>query len=632
MKKYIYLLSVLLISFFTSCDYNERNFEGFDDAIKPTDIKKIDYAIEPSDITNIISALRANKTHADSVMATALNTDKMFSAAAPPDILIPYALTKNFYSADKTSTANVTYQYKEGRSAYLTKLSQPIYTLTNTDYQLVWGSDYAAALTPSKSPNTEIPRILSADFPNAVEGDYKSVEYNYSTEEPTISQVEVKYLSADFEGIASGSGVATALDGWINKDLKGSIFWQTRSYSGNQYTQVSANNSKTENEAWLISSKVDLTQAISPKFSFFVTAGYYNAPCLSVMISENFNGTEAGIASATWIDVTSSFTLPTEPASGYGTLASAGEMDFKAYVGKKVYVAFKYVGNGIDNSATTTFQIDNVKISEVKTAMSVKSTEKQDAIFQFTNGKWAPAPSSIIILQPKDYITMGINYLGTSTAPNYIPQYLEQKFPYAQEGATYAVVYKSSSGNMYYADEYVLKSKVWKPNSFVVEKTDQFVVSNTGWVFDPTLYVIMAKGKNPTDDYMMLVNYVKVEHSNIPKIINSYGDAEFYYGANANYGNISIREVDRSIDPAYPISGTAEEKQNFLNQRTQEGLAILLSLKYPSAKQQVSGIDQFAYVTTNIYDGTVPSPGVSRTYKYQCVGENPSKWEYISVE
>ncbi len=629
MKKYIFLLSIVVAGLFTACDYNEKNFPGYEDLSKPVNIAKYDYTILPGDITIIVNALNAKKTPADSAMAKTLNADKMFSDAAPAATLVPYVLTNKFYSADKTSSANVTYQYKEGRSATLTKLSQPIYTLTTNDYKLVWGTNYVEALTPAKAPNTEIPKVLAADFPNAVEGDYKSVEYNYSTEEPTVSQVEVKYLSADFEGIASGTGVATALDGWINKDLKGSIFWQTRAFSGNQYSQVSANNSKTENEVWLISSAVDLKQAISPKFSFFVTAGYYNAACLSIMVSENFNGTETGIKTATWTDITNKFTLPTGPASGYGTLASAGEMDFKAYAGKKVYVAFKYVGNGIDNSASTTFQIDNVKISEVKSAMSVKSTVKQDAVYQFTSGKWAPAPSSIIIIQPSDYTTMGVTYLGTTTAVNYIPQYLSQKLPYAQEGAVYSVVYKSGSGNAYYADEYTFTGGNWKVNSFVETLTSQFVVSNTGWVFDPTLYVTMQKGKNPTDDYMMMVLYVKTQpyYTANPALVSSYGDSEYYYGFSGNYGNISLRESDRIKDTTFPSSGSAAEKSAFFTQRTQEGLGIYLSLKFPTATPQVSGIDVYAFVTTNIYDGATT---VTKVFKYQCIGDK--KWKYISDE
>ncbi len=632
MKKYIFLLSVIITGLFTACDYNEKNFPGYDEMSKPTNVAKYEYTILPGDITTIVNALYAKKTPADSAMAKTLNTDKMFSDAAPAETLIPYVLKSKYYSADKTSSANVTYNFKQGRTDYLAKLSQPIYTLTTNDYKLVWGDDYVEALTPSKSPSVQIPIILAKDFPNAKEGDYKSVEYNYSLEEPTTNQVEFSYLSTDFEGIAAGTGVATAINGWINKDVKGSIFWQTRAFGGNQYSQVSANNSKTENEVWLISPKVDLAQAISPKFSFFVTAGYYNADCLTILISENFNGTESGISSATWTDVTNKFTLPTGPASGYGTLASAGDMDFKGYAGKKVYVAFKYTGNGIDNSKTTTFQIDNVKISELKTAKSVKNTIKQDGVFQFTSGKWATAPSNILIVQPADYTIMGVTYLTAATAPNYLPQYLSQKYPYAQQGTTYAVVYKSGTGNTYYADEYTFNAGKWAPNTFIETRIDQFVVSDSGWVFDPTLYVTMKKGKAETDDYMILVNYVKtvIQPTNptkYSKIVNSYGDSEYYYGASGNFGNMSLRNADRLNDPDYAALTTDADKQAFLNKRVQEGLGVYLTLKYPTSTPQVSGIDVYAYVTTDIYNGASTTPTI---FKYQCIEANPSKWQYIS--
>ncbi len=635
MKKYLYILTVIILGIVTACDYNEKNFPGMEDDAEPTNVAKYEYTIQPTDINTIVKALNAKKTHADSVMANTLSADKMFSDAAPAEDLIPYVLTAKYFAVDKNASALVTYQNKEGRYDDLVKLSQPAYTLTTNDYKLVWGENYVNALTPSKSPDVEIPKILAIDFPKPNDGDFKNVEYNYSFEEPVIDQVLFDYLSADFEGIAAGSGVKTEINGWINKDLKGSIFWQTRVFSGNQYSQVSSNNSKTENEVWLISPAVDLAQAVSPKFSFYVTAGYYNAACLSIMVSENFNGTEAGISSASWTDITNKFTLPTGPPSSYGTLASAGEMDFKGYAGKKVYVAFKYVGNGIDNSASTTFQIDNVKISELKTAMSVKNTVKQNAIFQFTAGKWNPAANTIIVLQPADYTTMGVSYLGTSVAANYIPQYLSQKLPYAQEAAVRTVVYKSGSGNTYYADEYAMLSGIWTPNTFVVTKTDQFVFSGydqSGWVFDPTLYVTMVKGKNPTDDYMMVVNYVikNYEASN-PALINSYRDAEYYYGFSANYGNISLRDIDRMKDLTYAALTTTEEKQAYMKERTEEGLAVYLSLKFPEAQRQVSGFDVYAYVTTAIYDG---SSTLNYIFVYQCIesgnSSQASKWKYIS--
>ena len=634
MKKYLSLLLAIVVGF-ASCDYNEENFPGLEDASKPTNVAKYQYEITAADIAAISSALLAKKNHNDSIMANALKSDNMFSDIAPASTLIPILLTSKYYTVDKGSSANVTYQYKEGKTEELNKFSQAAYILSNADYQSVWGDDYVSALTPEQSPTAKIPSILATNFPDAVDGDYKIVEYNYSEDEPMVSNVDFDHFLADFEGIASGSGTPVALNSWLNVDLKGTRAWECRAYSGNQYAQVTANNSGSENENWLITSQIDLTETTSPDFTLDVTAGYFNEAGLTILVSENFDGTQAGIATASWTDVSSKFTLPDGPASGYGTLGSAGKMDFSAYAGKKVYVAFVYNGDGradADPKKTTTYQIDNVRIVEGKVAMSVESSVKQYTVFQFASNKWVPAGNTIMMLQPEDYTAMGVSYLNAATAANYLPVFLAKKFPYAQEGAVHTVVYKNASGNSYYADEYVLTGGVWTLNAFIITNTDQFIFSGvdvSGWVFDPTLYVTLQKGKNPTDDYMMMVLYVKDKYAGAtPALINSYGDTEYYYGFNANYANITLRESDRLRDPDFAALTTPEEKIAYFDQRTKEGLGIFLSLKFPEATPQVAGIDVFALVTAAIYDGPTT---INTTYKYQCVEANPSKWEFVEI-
>lgn len=630
MKKYIYFSLLALLGFFTACDYNDKNFEELDELSKPVDVSQYEYEVTAGDITTIIvKALNANKNREDSAMATRLNADKTFSDLAPAATCIPYLLASKYFTADKGASANVTYEFKTGRTDYLAALSKPSYILTDKDYQSVWGKDFVAALTPEKDPEREIPAILSKNFADTGEGEYKIVDYYYSAQEPEYDMVEVSYLSEDFEGYPSGSGVAVAIDGWINKDVKAGLFWQTRAFSGNQYAHISANNSKAENDVWLITRQIDLTDASEPEFTFDVTAGYYNADCLSILVSENFDGTEAGIASATWTDISSRFNLPEGPASGYGTLGTAGTMDFSAYAGKKVYIAFHYVGNGTDNSATTTFQIDNIKLSEVKIAMSVESPARRYEAYQFTNNKWTKAASSIVVVQPEDYAEMGQNYLNSSIAPNYLPKFLAKKFTYAQAGMSKTVVYKSSN-SANYADEYTLTEKEqWEVNSFVEKKKDQFVFSGydqKGWVFDPTLTVTMVKGKGESDDYMMVVNYViKNYESTNPSLINSYRDSEYYYGFSANYGNISLRETDRLKDTTYAALTTDEEKKSYFRERTLEGLGVYLSLKYPGQVAQVSGLDVFAVVTCAIYNGSTTY--YENTFKFQCLGND--QWEFV---
>lgn len=630
MKKNINILFVSLFLIFQACDYNEHNFEGLDDMSKPTNVSQYEYVITADDIAVIAGAMKANKNAADSAMAKQLETDKMFSDLAPASVCIPYLLSSKYYTVDKNSSANVSYEFKHGRTPYLAALSTPNNILTDKDYQLVWGKNFVSALTPEKAPNTEIPKILKENYPDAKEGDYKIVDYYYSAEEPEYDIVEVAYLSEGFEDYPSGSGVAVEIPGWINKDLNASLFWQCRSYSGNSYAQISANKSGAENDVWLIMREIDLSEAVEPKFTFDYTSGYYNADCLTVLVSDNFNGTEGGVKSANWTDVTSNFTFVNGTATGYGTLTNVGTMDFSSYAGKKVYIAFHYRGNGIDNSATSTVQIDNIKVSEMKTAMAVTESKRTYAAFTYNGTKWAAAANSIVVIQPEDYTEMGVNYLGTAVAVNYIPQFLAKKFPYAQKEAQKTVVFKSSNtANL--ADEYTFTDGKWVLNNFVETMTSQFIFSGldvAGWVFDPTLHITMVKGKNPEDDYMLMVNYVKAHQAlEIPKLINSYGDTEFYYGFNANYGNITLRESDRLNDPTYATFTTDEEKKAYFKERTIDGLEIYLSLKFPTTLPQVSGIDVYAIVTCAIYNGNFTDNNC--IFKFKCIEGNgtASKWE-----
>lgn len=626
MKKYILLLSTILAASFSACDYNDK-FDGFDELSKPGNLQEYKHTVADADIATIVKALNANKNASDSATAKILNADKMFSSSADASVLIPYLLKTLYYTADVKSSANVTYQYKEGRSQTVTNLSTAPYALTESDYKVTWGNNVVTAFTPAKSPEKSIPAILSKNITSPVEGMFKNVEYYYSEEEPVTSTVQKDIWTEDFEGYPSGTGVLVAIDGWVNKDLKGSIAWQSRSYSSNNYAQVSSYNTKTVNDVRLITKAIDLGTASNPKFSFDIVVGNFTANCLSVEISENFDGKEANIATATWKDITSNFTIP-QPASGYSTWASAGILDLTAYKGKNVYISFKYSGDDTSTpKKTTTYQVDNVKAYDEITGQSVKSKELKYAAYQYTNSKWQLA-SSVLSLQPADYETMGVQFLSTAQAPNYLPTYLKLKYPFVQEGSTKTVVYKTSA-TLCYADEYTYKEGKWTPNTFIVTKTDQFVFSTKGWVFDPTLRVIMQKGKGDTADYMMLVNYVKGHQAiDNPALINSYGDSEYYYGFSANYGNVSYREKDRSLDVSYPQTGTTEEKAAFMDQRTIEGLQLYLTLKFPDAQMQVNGIDQMAEVQLVIYSNPMSNnSNEDWVYTLQCVGNK--EWKFI---
>jgi hypothetical protein len=73
-------------------------------------------------------------------------------------------------------------------------------------------------------------------------------------------------------------------------------------------------------------------------------------------VSTNYDGTTAGIATATWTPLT--FTRPTVD----DVFVNSGNIDLSAYDNNNVRIAFKYTGS--KSGVTTTCQLDNIKITK----------------------------------------------------------------------------------------------------------------------------------------------------------------------------------------------------------------------------------------------------------------------------
>jgi len=255
------------------------------------------------------------------------------------------------------------------------------------------------------------------------------------------------------------------------------------------------------------------------------------------------------------------------------------------------------------------------------------------------NGDTTVIPAaSRFTLSNDDYVAMGsgTNQPGqykeissVMSAMTYLNQYLKIKCAYAQTNDIKVVSY------LYY-DSNKLAKKQYRILTFDgqnwVNVSGQYINNGSNWMFDPTLYVTMKKGLNATDDYMMVVNYVK-EHQGVatPALLGYYGTTlewENYYGFYGYYGEITLVPSVRIADPDYAKLTTADEKANYMTQRTQEGLAVYLNLKFPDAQPQVNGIDLYCYVTVTLYDGA----NANYKYKYQRIDNGTLKWKYISSE
>ncbi len=148
----------------------------------------------------------------------------------------------------------------------------------------------------------------------------------------------------------------TNIPGWTNVNVNGGeTLFAVRSYSGEQYMQVSAYNSGEDPlEVWLVTPAIDLDGSTNETLSFRTKVGYYNGAALTVMITENFTG---DVTTTDWTLINA--TLPDGPSSGYGEFVESGDIDISCLEGQ-VYVAFRYLGG--ENGTTTTFQVDDVKV------------------------------------------------------------------------------------------------------------------------------------------------------------------------------------------------------------------------------------------------------------------------------
>jgi len=253
------------------------------------------------------------------------------------------------------------------------------------NYTITYDGTYptGGAFTYDSPASSKVPAWLYTKYYACDKGSTATVTYQYNSYKALASQ--------SFERTIT-SGAVTTIAGWQNVAVQGTNQWVDKSYNSNIYTQMTAYKAPGVCESWFISPKATVIDG--SVLSFDVCVGSYNADCLKVLISTNYDGTN--IASATWTDVTSSFAIPKTPTSGYGTLGTAGSLSLTSYVGKDIYVAFKYLGDGV-NAKTTTYQLDNIFVGIPGGIV----TKTEQYVFTGQTNKWVFDPTVNLVVSGK---------------------------------------------------------------------------------------------------------------------------------------------------------------------------------------------------------------------------------------
>jgi hypothetical protein len=693
MKKIIYsLLSGFAFTvLFSACDDVNDQFDGLDAQTKITNVAAYNYKLVDTDYKTISdAAVKATTDPAKIALAQSINTNKYFTATVPASDYVSYLLKTKYPYGDVGSTAMITYSFNQGVPAYINDYTgASVYTLVTGDYSSSGSS--ILGFYPNVNPATYLPTILSAKITAPTEGKIALAKYTQYSETPVITTTTNYLLEENFNygttvgnltsltsnwAIHSGTtqieydNTSLSISGYPSSGIGGSAIINTlnsedinRSFTpqttGKVYASALVNFSAVGTGTYFLhfmeqdgsfnySSRISAKDDGSGKILFGIGASstitYGTTPF-------NLNTTYLLVTSYDIATATSNLyvlsTIPTtEPVTPEATSTNVAPFTIQR-------IAIRQGGGGL------TLKLDGLRVAKTWADLMVNNVAttvvgakmNREVYYKYSGGTWVPAPG-IYVITTEDYDSMGTgsgqpgqydNFSSSILPENYIPTLLAKLFNYTQNGTKQMVAYKYFSGTTQTrVDEYIFNNGVWTKPSTIINKTEQFVFSNTGWVFDPTVKIIMGNS-----DYQLMVDYVLATPSIAVFAHPFYKNEEYYYGFASRYNNVSFRLSYRNpyftgayvqpvtIDPELNALTTDAAKVTLMWNRLQEGMKIFLQLRYPAAVPTVGGLDVYYHATTYVYYPTGVSAGNEyHKYIFKCTaaasGNNPPQFEFIS--
>ena len=166
-----------------------------------------------------------------------------------------------------------------------------------------------------------------------------------------------------FETQATNSPISG--NGWTNYQQEGSETWEAYSSGGqNASLGISARVGSFQSGddatiAWLITPMLDLQANTGETLQFMTSNSFSDGSTLDLLFSSDWDGTEAGIATATW-DVLPAGVI-VDDGDFFGDWIDSGIVDLSC-IESNGYVAFRYSGSG-DADFDGTFELDEIQIN-----------------------------------------------------------------------------------------------------------------------------------------------------------------------------------------------------------------------------------------------------------------------------
>jgi hypothetical protein len=153
-------------------------------------------------------------------------------------------------------------------------------------------------------------------------------------------------------------------NGWTNYIEAGSEAWEawtstsTNASLGRSCRFQSASSGDTSNIGWLITPEINLDAQDGETLRFKTSNSRADSSYMEVFYADDWDGTEAGVATATWRILTDAYVV--KDSDSFVEWLPSGNVDLSCLSGT-IHIAFKYTGSGQD-SFDGVFELDDVSI------------------------------------------------------------------------------------------------------------------------------------------------------------------------------------------------------------------------------------------------------------------------------
>ena len=656
--------------------YNENYLDGYEKIDQITDVQTIELTLE-ADHYAAIAKNSDNKDIAqedgeDTVAAlNAIGKNKYFATADEAAMFIPAYLNQLYPTYDDGSVALVTYTTAVDVPADVVAMNAATeYTLSEADYQTIWESEteFVSALTPAT-----VDKLKSVLKPTEgmVAGDYVAVTYNYSAsepatgdeqpgegegEEPVAGYTSVLGTAALNDAVeVKGYISAVSTQGPILTDNGGSVLlYKTADLAVGDEVTVTGTIS-SYNKGFQIGTAGITVEKTGTTTVTYPTAMEITGAVADELLTTRTEDGYAVYAKMTGVAAVSKYInfnidgATTAQGSVYGATEEITALVTDG-LACTLYGYFVSISSGKYLNMIVTDVVPTTATATTFAAPKVTS-EKMYAYFKY-NGTSFEA-TNIVAVQPSDFAAMGQKY-GSFTNPqqdNYLPQFLAEKFPYAQVNDNAYVAYRcyANSATTWKVDHYTFSTE-WSKVIYFENKTDQFRKADGKWNIDRTLELNFPNGDAEAKKfYQYCVNWVYdnkdvamgapardnagvIVSTDIVTIsgakpqgnywVSNYGNNEFYTGASAYYGNIDWRPS--AVKGGFTAAGmgdlTDDQILAKLKENTAEVFAAVLGYVYPTMTS-----DEFAKVVIKIY-----AYGPNKTYAFSFAVTGTGTFEYIA--